>query len=228
MSKLPQADLSLLEAVAEADVAKVRQLISQRANLNACISLKHRAHMGANAGTVGLSPLGITIVQRELESDWVDLSEHPEEGARGDEREAIARRAALLAIAELLADSGADLNFMSSVSLAKSPLYSVAAYNDLEMIQLLLRHGAKRESTGALHAAAYGGHIEAVEALIAAGLDVNEKLGGMTALEMLERPATESEYVWNFGPEWEEEEAKKEKEREVRREKIKLILRRHK
>ena len=229
MSKaVSEIDRALLDAAIEANVAQVRQLISQGANLNACISFKHRAHVSANPGTVGLTPLGIAITQRAREASFLDLAQHPEPDARQREKDAVTKRAALLAIVELLAQAGADLNFISTFPLAKSALHAAAANNDVEVIEVLLRYRAKQQGTAALHAAAAAGSIDAVKALVAAGFDANEKFEGRTPLESLEQPPPESEYVLNLGPEWEKQEVQRQEEIRIRREKIKQILRAHK
>jgi len=181
--------------------------------------------MGATPGTVGLTPLGIALTQRALEESFLDLSNHPEQDARQREKQAVVRRAALLAIVESLAQAGADLNFISTFPLAGSALHTAAANNDVEVIEILLRYGAKEQGTGALHAAAAAGNIDVVNGLLRAGFDPNEKLNGLTALDILEQPAREPEYELNLGPEWEQQEARRQEQIKIRREKIKQILR---
>jgi hypothetical protein len=226
-----KVDRALLEPVLDANVALVRSLIASGADLNACISPVTRAFTGARAGTVGSTPLGIAIAERASESVFLDLTEHEEPDARKRENEARQRRAALLEIMEELARAGADVNLLSTFRLAKSPLLTAAYNNDPEAVELLLRYGARFQGSGALHAAAIEGNIEAVRALLTAGVDTNDMVNGITALQMLKQraqsPKGESKWVWNFGPEYEQQEAEREKERVVRREQIMQILEVH-
>jgi len=222
-------DHALLVPVFEANVPLVRLLIAGGANLNACLSLQKAkcAHDGAGNGT----PLATAITQRSRESIILDLSEHDEPSARERENEARQKRAALLEIMEELARAGADVNLLSTSRLAKSPLYAAASNNDVEAVQLLLRYGARSQDTGALHEAAIQGHIETVKSLLAAGLDVNEKVDGQTPLQMLKEraqsPKSESEWVLNIGPEYEQQEAEREKDRAARRAQIFQLLEAH-
>lgn len=224
----PKPDYALLVPVLEGDVAKVRSLIAAGADLDACISLTGRGHMGAVAGTAGRTPLGIAIEQRHMESLLLDLSDHEGPDARQRENEARQKRAALLEIMDALAQAGADVNLFSTFRLAKCPLFVAADNNDVEAAELLLRHGARSKGTGALHYAALQGHIEMVNALLAAGMDANESLGGMTPLQLLrkraESPQPEPEYVANLGPDYERQEAEREKFRVIRGEQIVKIL----
>jgi len=218
---------ALLEAVARANVGLVRSLIAEGADLNECRPLS--AGRFAHTGTVGRTPLGIAIVERQKASGILQGA-----GAKLTSGELRAKQdyPALLEIMEELARAGADVNLFSTSRAAdKSLLYVAASGNDEEAVQLLLRHGARTDGTEALHVAAYQGHIEMVKALLAAGLDANEKVDGLTPLQMLnDLPSrkNESEWVLNLGPEIEEELAKQKKERMARWEQIIPILEAHK
>ena len=223
-------DRRLLIPVVEADVSTVRSLIAAGADLNVCVPIANRAALWMPAGTGDRTPLGVAISQRANEGIWA-LSAGEDGDGRKRKDEARRKRAALLEIMEELARAGADVNLFSTSRLAKSPLFIAAYNNDVEAVELLLRYGARSQGTGALHAAAIEGHIEMVRALLAAGLDSNETMDGVTTLQMLKErassPKSESEWVLNMGPEYEEQEAEREKERVVRREQIVQILETH-
>ena len=226
-SVIPEADRALLEAVADADLSAVRTLIAQGAALDTFIPLKNRAFMGARMGTPGNTPLGIALRERASESTFLDLSNHADPSAREREAEARKKRAALLEIIEALTQAGADLHFVSTPYQGRSPICAAAANNDLEVLEIFSRQGAKLDGTGALHHAANEGSVEAVKILLAAGCDANEKLSGMTPIEMLEaRAKAEPQWELDTGDdEVSEILIRRQKERVTRRNEIAELLR---
>jgi ankyrin repeat protein len=83
----------------------------------------------------------------------------------------------ILAVEKLLDSPGVDLNIKSS-RLGQNPLSSAASLNRVEIVKLLLNHGANpniadSENDTPLMAACHHGNIEIVSMLLAAGADVN-------------------------------------------------------
>jgi len=223
-------DRRLLVPVLSADVTSVRSLIAAGADLNVCVPIANRAALWMPAGTGNKTPLAIAITERADEANWLVLSQRKGPASRKRKNEARKKRAALLEIMEELARAGADVNLFSTSNGAQPPLFMAACNNDVEAVELLLRYGARSQGTGALHAAAIKGHLEMVRALLAAGLDTNETAAGLTPLQTLKQrahsPETESErpFTLNMGPKYEQQEAKREKKRAVRRKQIMQIL----
>jgi len=224
-------DQRLLLPVLNADVSSVRSLIAAGADLNVCVPISNRAALWVPAGTGNKTPLGIAITGRADEAVYLDLSEGEGSGFSKRKDEARQKRAALLEIMGELARSGADVNLFSTSRLAKSPLFMAARNNDVEAVELLLRYGARSHGTGALHAAAMEGHIEMVRALLTAGLDTDETENGLTPLQTLKQraqsPTTGSAWELNVDPEYEQQEAEREKKRVARRQQIMQILEAH-
>lgn len=89
-------------------------------------------------------------------------------------------------ITELLISKGADVNTKSEYG--RTALHSAASCNNIEVMKLLILHGAdvnaKDYGVTALHYAAKYNHIKAAELLISHGADVNAKdYNKMTALD---------------------------------------------
>jgi ankyrin repeat protein len=220
-------DRALLTAVLDADVESVRSLIASGADVNACVPISNRGALYMPAGAGNRTPIGIAISERANEHIFLRPTPSTETDDRQREQRAKIKRAALLEIVEELARAGADLNRSSISRLAPSPLLMAARENDTEIIELLLRYGAQPQGTGALHAASIDGHIEAVRVLLAAGVNVNERVNGLTPMQMIQERAiaqTEQEWVLNLGEEFEQMEAAKEKERASRRLQVMEIL----
>ena len=83
-------------------------------------------------------------------------------------------------IAELLLNSGADVNAVSKNKFVATPLQGAVVRKRLDLAQLLLAHGAKVNVRGEggdspLHEAAGSGQIEFAKLLLAHGADVNAK-----------------------------------------------------
>ena len=83
------------------------------------------------------------------------------------------------AVEQLLSNPGVDVN---SAETGDTALGTAAAYNRLELVQLLLRRGADPNVAGsenltALESAAYHGYAEVVKLLLGAGAGVNAAEG---------------------------------------------------
>ena len=83
-------------------------------------------------------------------------------------------------IAELLLNSGADVNAVSKNKFVATPLQGAVVRKRLDLAQLLLAHGAKVNVRGEggdspLHEAAGSGQIEFAKLLLEHGADVNAK-----------------------------------------------------
>jgi len=55
-----------------------------------------------------------------------------------------------------------------------SVLDQAVSFSDIEVVDELLRHGAKLKNTNALKSAAYSGRADMIEHLLGKGIDVNE------------------------------------------------------
>lgn len=94
------------------------------------------------------------------------------------------------AIARLLVERGADVNAPSRNSILVAPLHSAVAAGSLELVKLLLEHGADAdpvEFLGAtpLHSAAAMGSVDIIEVLLAHGADTAKRTkDGKTAAEL--------------------------------------------
>jgi ankyrin repeat protein len=93
-------------------------------------------------------------------------------------------------IARLLVAAGADVNRASKNAFRVAPLHSAVASGRVELVDLLLSHGAKPDAVEfleatPLHSAAASGNREMVEKLLAAGADRRRKTkDGKTAVEL--------------------------------------------
>jgi uncharacterized protein len=86
-----------------------------------------------------------------------------------------------LQTARLLVEAGADVDRPSRNSFRVTPLHSAVASGNVELVELLLAHGARpdpEEFLGAtpLHSAAAAGNREIVRRLLAAGADRNRQV----------------------------------------------------
>lgn len=84
------------------------------------------------------------------------------------------------AIAYFLLQKGADPNIVSNNDFKVAPLHSAAAINQIEIINMLVQHGANvnaKQSSGvtALHSAAHHGATEIVKLLLQSGADKKAK-----------------------------------------------------
>ena len=115
--------------------------------------------------------------------------------ARAKERGALHAAVAYgdLVDARELIENGAEVNQTKSDDDATTPLHAAAAKGNIEMVRLLLKHGADGEAKDddehtALHIAASKGHAAVVARLIKAGCVVDEKANhGATALHLAAR-----------------------------------------
>jgi ankyrin repeat protein len=95
-----------------------------------------------------------------------------------------------LEIARLLVAAGADVNRPSNNSIRVAPLHSAIASGNVELLDLLLSHGAKPDAVEfleatPLHSAAARGSRVMVEKLLAAGADPSRKTkDGKTAADL--------------------------------------------
>lgn len=94
-------------------------------------------------------------------------------GGRNDARY-FSKRAPLV---QFLLENGADPNAVTAVSPGRGAYLTGAVQRaSLEVVKLLLKHGAQIEQSGALHEAAQLGRIDAMDLLLQHGADVNEQL----------------------------------------------------
>jgi ankyrin repeat protein len=174
-----QAGLTALMCAAH-DARKVAQLIAHGADVNA------RSDSGATPVYLASLYSGALESVRQLLDHGANVSAVTKEGltplhaavATGD-----------VAKASLLLARGADVN-AAPKPLAVAPLHVAAFVDDADMARLLLKRGAKVDAriaafgnTTALIEASFAGKTNVLEALIAAGADVNAKDDeGRTAL----------------------------------------------
>lgn len=93
-------------------------------------------------------------------------------------------------IVEYLIEKGADINSASKNSMKVMPLHSAVATNKVDIVELLLKNGAKvnaKQDSGwtPLHEAAMNGQLEMVQLLIRYGADITlKKDDGETVLDV--------------------------------------------
>ena len=196
-------DADLIEAFAQGDAARVRELVSAQPAL-------------ANVRKDGMSLLLLGRYQNDRAmTDALRSADQPLDVFEAAAFDDASRLGALLAAqpdlarvwspdgftalhlsaffggvagARLLLDAGADLDVISRNDFAVAPLNSAAA-GRIPVALLLVERGAdvnvqQRHGWTALHAAAHNGSMELLEALLAAGADLTLTTDdGVTALE---------------------------------------------
>jgi ankyrin repeat protein len=100
-------------------------------------------------------------------------------------------------LAEYLLQAGASVNAVSRNNMKVMPLHSAVATGAVEVVRLLIAHGAdvnarQQDEFTPLHGAAENGNIEIVQMLLAANASVNSrKEGGITPLGIAEEKQRE-------------------------------------
>lgn len=81
-------------------------------------------------------------------------------------------------LVHFLLENGANVNYVFSPFYEGPGVHLASASCDgaLEIVELLLQHGAKIEQSGAIHGAAQHGRIDVLELLVQHGADINEQL----------------------------------------------------
>lgn len=196
----PDASLLLVEAAKARDLAKVRTLLKERADVNAragdgatallwsvhwddleTADLLIRAGADVNAANeYRVTPLSVActngnsaLAQRLLEAG----AHHNISNAAGETPLMTCARTGAAAAVEALLARGADVNAVEP-NLNQSALMWATSEGHLDVVRLLLRRGADvraatRHGFTALHFAAREGHLAIAQELVAAGVDVN-------------------------------------------------------